>query len=139
MHASLCSCSSFYKILYLFSDPFVSKKFQIKSYFSEAVAGRCSATLLKTRPWHRCFPVNFAKFLRTPFLTEHLVAASNFYVYLGFGINGDLKILMGMFLYVKDYVLSARHLVDLCDVSQKVSYYCVTNDVCFVNDVRASK
>ena len=24
-------------------------------------------TLLKERPWHRCFPVNFAKFLRTPF------------------------------------------------------------------------
>ena len=23
------------------------------------------ATLLKRRPWHRCFPVNFAKFLRT--------------------------------------------------------------------------
>ena len=28
--------------------------------------------LLKKRLWHRCFPVNFAKFLRTPFLTEHL-------------------------------------------------------------------
>ena len=27
-----------------------------------------SATLLKKRLWHRCFPVNFAKFLRTPFL-----------------------------------------------------------------------
>ena len=26
------------------------------------------ATLLKKRPWHRCFPVNFKKFLRTPFL-----------------------------------------------------------------------
>ena len=26
------------------------------------------ATLLKKRPWHRCFPVNFEKFLRTPFL-----------------------------------------------------------------------
>ena len=26
------------------------------------------ATLLKKRPWHRCFPVNFAKFLRTPVL-----------------------------------------------------------------------
>ena len=26
---------------------------------------------IKKRPWHRCFPVNFAKFLRTPFLTEH--------------------------------------------------------------------
>ena len=24
-------------------------------------------TLLKKRPWHRHFPVNFAKFLRTPF------------------------------------------------------------------------
>ena len=30
------------------------------------------ATLLKKRLWHRCFPVNFAKFLRTPFLTEQL-------------------------------------------------------------------
>ena len=27
-----------------------------------------SATLFKKRLWHRCFPVNFAKFLRTPFL-----------------------------------------------------------------------
>ena len=27
-----------------------------------------SATLFKKRPWHRCFPVNFVKFLRTPFL-----------------------------------------------------------------------
>ena len=27
------------------------------------------ATLLK-RIWHKCFPVNFAKFLRTPFFTE---------------------------------------------------------------------
>ena len=26
-----------------------------------------SATLLKKRLWRRCFPVNFAKFLRTPF------------------------------------------------------------------------
>ena len=28
--------------------------------------------LLKKRFWHRCFLVNFTKFLRTPFLTEHL-------------------------------------------------------------------
>ena len=26
------------------------------------------AALLKKRLWHRCFPVNFVKFLRTPFL-----------------------------------------------------------------------
>ena len=26
----------------------------------------------KKNLWHRCFPVNFSKFLRTPFFTEHL-------------------------------------------------------------------
>ena len=31
-----------------------------------------SATLLKKILWNRCFPVSLAKFLRTPFLTEHL-------------------------------------------------------------------
>ena len=30
------------------------------------------ATLLKKRLWRKCFAVNFAKFLRTPFFTEHL-------------------------------------------------------------------
>ena len=46
---------------------------------SEAVAQSCfvkrqarPATSLRKRLWHRCFPVNFAKFLRTLFLTEHL-------------------------------------------------------------------
>ena len=33
---------------------------------------RCSsATLLKKRPWHRCFPANFVKFLKTPFLQNN--------------------------------------------------------------------
>ena len=30
------------------------------------------STLSKKRPWHRCFPVNFVKFLRTTFFKEHL-------------------------------------------------------------------
>ena len=30
------------------------------------------ATLFKKRLWHSCFPVNFAKFLGTPFLQKHL-------------------------------------------------------------------
>ena len=30
------------------------------------------ATLLGKRLWHSCFLVNFAKLLRTPFITEHL-------------------------------------------------------------------
>ena len=29
-------------------------------------------TLLKKRLWHRCFPVNFVKLLRTPFYGEYL-------------------------------------------------------------------
>ena len=31
---------------------------------------QASETLLKTRLWHKCFQVNFAKFLRTPFLQD---------------------------------------------------------------------
>ena len=35
------------------------------------------ATLLKKRHWHRCFPVHFAKFLRTLFFTEHLCTTAS--------------------------------------------------------------
>ena len=34
----------------------------------KAVLKRCSAPLLKERLWHRCFPVNFAKFLKILFV-----------------------------------------------------------------------
>ena len=59
------------------------KNLEIKSEFSfslvstetirEAVVQRCSVKnyagkFIKKRLWHRCFPVNFAKTLRTPFL-----------------------------------------------------------------------
>ena len=37
------------------------------SLFNKVAALR-PATLLKKRLWHRCFPVNFTIFLRTPFL-----------------------------------------------------------------------
>ena len=39
-----------------------------QSLFFNKIAGRRPATFLKKRLWHRCFPVNFAKFLRTSFL-----------------------------------------------------------------------
>ena len=44
-----------------------------QSLFFHEVEGLRSATLLKKRLWHSCFPVNFAKFLRIPFVTEHLM------------------------------------------------------------------
>ena len=47
-------------------------KFTVKrlcqSLFFHKVVGLRPATLLKKRPWHRCFPVNFVKFLRIHFL-----------------------------------------------------------------------
>ena len=43
-----------------------------QSLLFNKVAGPRPATLLKNRLWRSCFPVNFAKFLRTPFLKEHL-------------------------------------------------------------------
>ena len=39
-----------------------------QSLFFNKVGGLSPATLLKKRLWHRHFPVNFAKSLRTPFL-----------------------------------------------------------------------
>ena len=39
-----------------------------QNLFFNKVAGLRPETLLKKRLWHRCFPVNSAKFLRTPFL-----------------------------------------------------------------------
>ena len=38
----------------------------------DKVASLRPGSLLKKRLWHRCFPVNFMKSLRTPFLTEHI-------------------------------------------------------------------
>ena len=51
---------------------YVSLKYmKIPSRISDKILPQ-PATLLKKRLWHKCFPVNFVKFLRTPFLSEHL-------------------------------------------------------------------
>ena len=39
-----------------------------QSLFFNKVAGLRTAILFKKRIWYRCFPVNFAKVLRAPFL-----------------------------------------------------------------------
>ena len=38
-----------------------------KNLFLNKIAGFQPATTLKKRLWHRCFPMNFGKFSRTPF------------------------------------------------------------------------
>ena len=45
-----------------------TKQYLRQSLFFNKVADLGSVTLLKKKLWHRCFPVNFAKFLRKPFL-----------------------------------------------------------------------
>ena len=47
-----------------------------------------SATLFKKRLWHRCFPVNFPRFLRAPFFTEHL---RWLLLYSHYTLNGAIK------------------------------------------------
>ena len=42
-------------------------KHRCERLFFNKVAGLRPATVSKKGLWHRCFPVNFAKFLRTPF------------------------------------------------------------------------
>ena len=57
-------------------------KHMCQSLFFNKVAGLRPATLLKKRLWHRCFPVNFVKFLRTFFFHRTpLVAAFAFNIY----------------------------------------------------------
>ena len=76
------------KLENLFPSPFSDSLPQMSKLISEAAARRVlykkvlleilkklqenthtrvSATLFKKRLWHRCFPVNFAKFLGAPF------------------------------------------------------------------------
>ena len=42
---------------------------------------QAACNFIKKRLWHRCFPVNFAEFLRPPFFAEHLqTIASELYL-----------------------------------------------------------
>ena len=49
---------------------FTGKQLCQSLLFNKAADRACN--FIKKRLWHRCFPVNFAKFLRIPFLIEHI-------------------------------------------------------------------
>ena len=73
-----------FKFIFLHTGEVVAGRCSVKKVFleiwqnsQENTCGRASFSiklqaLLKERLWRRCFPVNFAKFLRPPFLIEHL-------------------------------------------------------------------
>ena len=58
----------FYKKVVLRNFSKLTRKHLCQSPFFNKVAGLKPETLLKERFWHRCFPVNFAKFLNHLFL-----------------------------------------------------------------------
>ena len=62
----------FFKIGILKSFPKFIRKHLFQSLSFNKVVGLRPATLLKNRLWDRCFPVNFAKIFRAPFVSEHL-------------------------------------------------------------------
>ena len=47
-------------------------KYLRQSLLFNKVAGLEPVALLNKRLWHSCFPVNFVKFLRTPFLQDYI-------------------------------------------------------------------
>ena len=49
----------------------IHRKTPVPEPLFDKVAILRPAPLLKKRRWHRCFPMNFAKFFRALFLTEH--------------------------------------------------------------------
>ena len=66
-----------------------------------------AANLLKNKLWHKCFLVYFAKFLRTPFLTEH-----RRWLLMGFHLRE---------LWLKYDVEKARYIVMLDDTTSITS------------------
>ena len=62
----------FYKKVVVRNFAKFTGKYLCQSLFFNKVTGLSPATLLKKRLWHRCFPVNFEKFLRIAFFTEYL-------------------------------------------------------------------
>ena len=71
----------FCKIVVLRKFSKFTLKHLCQSLFFNKVADLRPWTLLEKRLCHRCFPVNFAKFPRTPFITEHFwwLILSSFY------------------------------------------------------------
>ena len=58
--------------LSLYGDPAYPLRIHLQCQSLFFVTGLRPVTLLKKRLWHRSFYVNFAKFLKTHFFTEHL-------------------------------------------------------------------
>ena len=86
------------------------------------------ATLLKKRLRHRCFPVNFVKFLRTHFFTEHLrwLLQDNQYAvcYLQ-ALSGHLVLVICCSWEYRKQGKRAEFLIVTCSFSLGASFNCL--------------
>ena len=62
------------------------------------------ASFLKKRLWHRCLPVNFAKFVRTPIVPEHFWTTSSWEFRLTLNLELFFELFMGIFTQQSLYV-----------------------------------
>ena len=70
-----------------------------QDFFFNKVAALRPATLLKKRLWHRCFPVNYEKFLRTHFLQNTIGGCFLLLIYINYSIvNFTSKTIWGYML-----------------------------------------
>ena len=93
----------FVKNVFLEMSQNLQKNICARVFFNK-VAGLRPATLFKKRLWHKCFPGNFAKFLRTPFLqnTSDRMLLCRFHLLAEFCKLRFLSILLS-FLKIHDY------------------------------------
>ena len=60
----------FFRIIMCFDRSSHWRCFIKKVFLKISQSQKNTLTRVKKRPWHRCFPVNFTKFLKTPFLQD---------------------------------------------------------------------
>ena len=68
-------CLKLHELFFLYKNHSISFEagcFEMFSFRNVFISTLRPATLLKKRLWCRCFLLNFAKFPRTAFLTEHI-------------------------------------------------------------------
>ena len=111
----------------------------MQSLFNK-VAGHKACNFIKRRLQHRCFPVNFAKFLRTPILKNVCERASIFMhkyaeVYLGSGqtfINGifreNSKQLLLLSIFTKKLHQSTAWKVSKYGVFSGPVFFCIRTE-----------
>ena len=108
------------------------------------VSGLRPATLLKKSLWHRCFPVNFVKFLRTPFFyrTPPVAASGCSMMYIMDLLMSAIKVLVKIETnFFCSWIFSNFIYVILCAISYNLYHlktWKTTMEDCYFNFTKSS-